>query len=223
MVRGPAPRGKRGPYNRPMSSAEHRAKAPASVRCAVLTVSDTRTEATDTAGRAITALLADAGHTMADRAIVRDEPAVIETTLRGWLGRDDVDAVIPGGRREAPGEGAHRLPGRVEDETEPHAGNSRPGRGAAPRRAQTKSSRLPFPPGSRLGTTSRAPRPAAARQPMTFSTAARRSPSSRTTPPLPRSRRPTSKYSRPRRTRRCASPSRSPQTRASPTPPSTHW
>ena len=80
-----------------MSSAEHRAKAPASVRCAVLTVSDTRTEATDTAGRAITALLADAGHTMADRAIVRDEPAVIETTLRGWLGRDDVDAVITTG------------------------------------------------------------------------------------------------------------------------------
>lgn len=80
-----------------MSSAEHRAKAPASVRCAVLTVSDTRTEATDTAGRAIASLLADAGHTVADRALVRDEPAAIDATLHRWLGRDDVDAVITTG------------------------------------------------------------------------------------------------------------------------------
>ena len=42
---------------------EHKAHAPASVRCFVLTVSDTRTEATDTSGRAIADLLTAAGHT----------------------------------------------------------------------------------------------------------------------------------------------------------------
>ncbi len=36
-----------------MSHAEHKAQAPRSVRCHVITVSDTRTEETDTGGRAI--------------------------------------------------------------------------------------------------------------------------------------------------------------------------
>ena len=41
-----------------MSHLEHKAQAPSSVRCFVVTVSDTRTEATDTSGRAIADLLA---------------------------------------------------------------------------------------------------------------------------------------------------------------------
>src|SRR5687767_5558992 len=39
------------------SHREHKASSPATVRCAVLTVSDTRTEANDTGGRAIVTLL----------------------------------------------------------------------------------------------------------------------------------------------------------------------
>jgi molybdenum cofactor biosynthesis protein B len=46
----------------PRSDLEHKARAPQSVRCYVVTVSDTRTEATDSSGRAIADLLAGAGH-----------------------------------------------------------------------------------------------------------------------------------------------------------------
>jgi molybdenum cofactor biosynthesis protein B len=59
---------------------EHRADAPRSVRCFVLTISDTRTEATDTSGRAIADLLAAAGHVVTARRIVRDDPD--EVTLQ---------------------------------------------------------------------------------------------------------------------------------------------
>ena len=44
-------------YNAFVSSTEHKAMAPARVRVFVLTVSDTRTDDTDTAGRAICELL----------------------------------------------------------------------------------------------------------------------------------------------------------------------
>ena len=66
-----------------MSTDHHRKTAPASVRCFVLTISDTRTEATDTSGDAICALLADAGHTLAGRALVKDDPAAVQQLVRG--------------------------------------------------------------------------------------------------------------------------------------------
>ena len=54
-----------------MSHIEHKAQAPASVGCFVLTVSDTRTLATETSGRAIADLLTGAGHAVVDRAARR--------------------------------------------------------------------------------------------------------------------------------------------------------
>src|SRR5215510_10159555 len=51
-------------YNRGTmrTDAEHKQSAPVSVRCYIVTVSDTRTEETDTSGRAIADLLERAGH-----------------------------------------------------------------------------------------------------------------------------------------------------------------
>ena len=60
-----------------MSQQEHKAAAPTAVRVAVLTVSDTRTEATDTSGRAIRALLEEAGHAVTASAIVPDDPDAV--------------------------------------------------------------------------------------------------------------------------------------------------
>jgi molybdenum cofactor biosynthesis protein B len=80
-----------------VSHAEHRATAPRSIRCVVLTVSDTRTEATDTAGRAIVELLVAAGHVVIDRRLSRDEPAEVQAIVAAWLDRDDLDAVITTG------------------------------------------------------------------------------------------------------------------------------
>jgi molybdenum cofactor biosynthesis protein B len=77
-----------------VSHTEHRAAAPASVACAIVTVSDTRTEATDVSGRAIATLLADAGHRVAGRTIVRDEPAEVEAALDRFVADPDVQAVV---------------------------------------------------------------------------------------------------------------------------------
>jgi molybdenum cofactor biosynthesis protein B len=80
----------RGPYNRQVSTAplrpQHRETAPASVRCAVLTISDTRTEATDTSGDAIVSLLAANGHQITSRSLVKDDPAVVRQVLRDGVG-----------------------------------------------------------------------------------------------------------------------------------------
>ena len=65
-----------------MSVATHRKEAPASVRCFVLTISDTRTAETDTSGDAIAQALASAGHEVVGRRIVRDDPASVREIVR---------------------------------------------------------------------------------------------------------------------------------------------
>jgi molybdenum cofactor biosynthesis protein B len=63
----------------------------------VLTVSDTRTEATDTSGRAIAELLTAAGHEVVGRAIVKDEPADVARVVSDQLASADVQAIITTG------------------------------------------------------------------------------------------------------------------------------
>jgi molybdenum cofactor biosynthesis protein B len=78
-----------------MSTELHRKTAPASVRCFVLTISDTRTEATDTSGDAIAALLTADGHDLAGRALVKDNPDAVRQALTRQA--DTVDVVITTG------------------------------------------------------------------------------------------------------------------------------
>jgi len=73
---------------------EHKQTAPVTLRCAVVTVSDTRTLANDTGGGAILELLASAGHTIASREIIPDEPGRMRPLLEGYRDRGDVDAVL---------------------------------------------------------------------------------------------------------------------------------
>ena len=80
-----------------MTVHEHAKKAPARVSCFVLTVSDTRTPATDTSGRAIAERLEENGHLVADRVIVRDEPVDVVRAVREAAGRSDVQAIITTG------------------------------------------------------------------------------------------------------------------------------
>ena len=80
-----------------MSQAEHKARAPISVRCFIVTVSDTRTEETDTSGRAIAALLTAAGHIVTGRAIVKDEATLVREAVRRQLASVDVQAIIATG------------------------------------------------------------------------------------------------------------------------------
>jgi molybdenum cofactor biosynthesis protein B len=80
-----------------MSQEEHKAHAPLVVRCFVLTVSDTRTEATDSSGRAIADLLTAAGHAIAGRAIVKDDADMVREVLERQLASADVQVLIATG------------------------------------------------------------------------------------------------------------------------------
>ncbi|HEY2411957.1 MAG TPA: hypothetical protein VGI40_06930, partial [Pirellulaceae bacterium] len=60
---------------------EHEAQGPPSARCAVITVSDTRTLENDTGGQTVIDHLSAAGHTIAHREIIPDEPARMRPLL----------------------------------------------------------------------------------------------------------------------------------------------
>ena len=82
--------------NQPRASTpdEHKATAPTSVGCFVLTVSDTKTTDTDTSGKIIRDLLSGAGHTVVGSAIVRDEPADVTRVVREACADGRVRVVI---------------------------------------------------------------------------------------------------------------------------------
>ncbi|MFA0730538.1 MAG: hypothetical protein LKKZDAJK_001230 [Candidatus Fervidibacter sp.] len=68
-----------------------------SVRCAVLTISDTRTEETDTSGQLIRASLEAAGHHVTRYRIVRDEIWQVRAIFVAWATDEEVDAIITTG------------------------------------------------------------------------------------------------------------------------------
>jgi molybdenum cofactor biosynthesis protein B len=81
----------------------HRGEALSDVATVVVTVSDTRTPETDTGGALVAEMLAKAGHTVAGREIVRDEPEAIAGAVRAALAREGVRAVVvTGGTGVAP-------------------------------------------------------------------------------------------------------------------------
>ncbi|MBI1951879.1 MAG: molybdenum cofactor biosynthesis protein MoaB [Acidobacteria bacterium] len=65
-----------------MGHREHRRAGPASVPCAVVTISDTRDESTDRSGALILRALRKAGHTVLDYRILKDDPPRIVRHLR---------------------------------------------------------------------------------------------------------------------------------------------
>ncbi|MBK1870397.1 molybdenum cofactor biosynthesis protein B [Taklimakanibacter albus] len=67
------------------------------VRIAVLTVSDTRILATDRSGDTLAERITEAGHTLSDRQIVKDDVRAIRALVRKWLKRTDLDVVISTG------------------------------------------------------------------------------------------------------------------------------
>ncbi|MFZ2103114.1 MAG: molybdenum cofactor biosynthesis protein B [Oricola sp.] len=67
------------------------------VRIAVLTVSDTRSLEDDKSGSTLAARIEEAGHVLADRAIVNDEHSHIAGTVLDWSKRDDIEVIITTG------------------------------------------------------------------------------------------------------------------------------
>ncbi len=86
---------------------EHKSRGPHVVACAVVTVSDTRTEKTDRGGQIAVDMLSAAGHQIVDREIVPDEPQRLAMAIERVAPR--CDAVLLTG-----GTGASRRDQTVE-------------------------------------------------------------------------------------------------------------
>jgi molybdenum cofactor biosynthesis protein B len=71
--------------------------APKVVGFAVLTISDTRDESTDTSGAYLIEDIGAAGHKVVDRAIVQDERDAIAAKLQQWIDDPEINAVISTG------------------------------------------------------------------------------------------------------------------------------
>lgn len=67
------------------------------VRVAVLTVSDTRDEESDTSGHILAERVSGAGHVLAGRALVRDDRAAIRSQVTAWIASGEVDAIVTTG------------------------------------------------------------------------------------------------------------------------------
>ena len=68
-----------------------------SVRVAVLTVSDTRDEESDTSGRLLAERVKGAGHTLAAKTLVPDDRAAIRAQVNAWIASKDVDVIVTTG------------------------------------------------------------------------------------------------------------------------------
>lgn len=67
------------------------------VRIAILTVSDTRTQANDTSGDILIERLEMAGHELADRKILKDDKNLIQDQVKNWTTREDIQVIISTG------------------------------------------------------------------------------------------------------------------------------
>ncbi len=67
------------------------------VRCAIITISDTRTAQTDTSGATIRELVTAAGHSVVATQIVPDDPEQLAAAIQMWVARTDCDAILTNG------------------------------------------------------------------------------------------------------------------------------
>lgn len=67
------------------------------VRVAVLTVSDTRDEESDTSGHLLAGRVTAAGHELADKRMVRDDIDGIRAQINAWVASGTVDAIVTTG------------------------------------------------------------------------------------------------------------------------------
>lgn len=78
-------------------TAHQQAGRSISARCAIITLSDTRTEETDKSGQTIRQLLTAAGHSVTRYQILPDDPAPLGELLDAHLTAPDVDLIVTNG------------------------------------------------------------------------------------------------------------------------------
>jgi molybdopterin adenylyltransferase len=67
------------------------------VRIAVLTMSDTRSLDEDKSGNTLAEMIKEAGHEVADRALVKDDVGSIRAQVEAWIADPKIDVVITTG------------------------------------------------------------------------------------------------------------------------------
>jgi len=67
------------------------------VNIAVLTISDSRTEADDKSGKLLVQRVTDAGHPVREKTICKDDIYQIRRVLSGWIADADIQAVLTTG------------------------------------------------------------------------------------------------------------------------------
>jgi molybdopterin adenylyltransferase len=80
-----------------MSTTEHKQGAPKTVYCKVITVSDTRNKETDKSGKLMMELLEQAGHSIVDYVIVKDEETPIKEEILKGCERQDIEVILTNG------------------------------------------------------------------------------------------------------------------------------
>ncbi len=80
-----------------MGYQEHKEKAPRSVNCAVLTISDTRTEQDDDSGKLIRQKLSQSGHRVIFYAILKNEAESIKKKIGELLKQKELQVIITSG------------------------------------------------------------------------------------------------------------------------------
>lgn len=80
-----------------MSYQEHRQKSPQSVNCAVLIISDSRTEQDDESGRLIKQKLSQNGHQVMAFSLLKNDAESIKKKITELLGQADLQVIIASG------------------------------------------------------------------------------------------------------------------------------
>ena len=77
-----------------MGYQEHKKEAPRSVNCAVLTISDSRTEKDDESGDHIKQKLNENGHRVIAYALLKNEVESLKNKINELLGQEEVQVII---------------------------------------------------------------------------------------------------------------------------------
>lgn len=80
-----------------MGHKDHKEKAVKNINCMVITVSDTRTDETDSSGKLIQSLLKENGHIIANYKILKDVPVLIRDTVANAIVDNNLHAIIING------------------------------------------------------------------------------------------------------------------------------
>ena len=80
-----------------MSHLEHKELSPKAVTCAVLIISDSRTEKTDESGKYLLDKLESNGHTVIDYALLKNDPEAIKKKLIEYLEQEELQVIITSG------------------------------------------------------------------------------------------------------------------------------